>query len=182
MPGREIPGAGGSKGHADMVGHLQDGIQMRVEGRSRCHCEFQTLSVSTQALSMDVGVLEAPGHVGPITSIHRVGAGRWKAAIRLTPPWQRCPGPGDPAMSAAARGLPPSVCSPTWLGSCPAGCLATQPEYQGGPWEGGLHLAAACRRAWPTCHLPRLVWWRDPGRPSSDSWAGLSVDLPCVTL
>ena len=116
---------------------------MQMEGHSRYHCEFQTLSVSTQALSVGVGVLEAPGHVGPVTSIHRVGAGRRKAAIRLTPPWRRCPGPGDPAMSAAARGRLPSVCSPAWLASCLASCPATQPEYQGGPWVGGS-LAPGC--------------------------------------
>lgn len=106
---------------------------MRLEGRSRCHCEFQTLSVSTQALYLGVGVLEAPGHVGLVISIHRVGAGCWKAAIRLIPPWRWCPGPGGPAMSAASRGRLPSVCSPAWLASCPTSCPATQPKYQGRP-------------------------------------------------
>ena len=110
-----MPGAGGSKGHADMVGHLQDGIQMRVEGRSRCHCEFQTLSVSTQALSMDVGVLEAPGHVGPITSIHRVGAGRWKAAIRLTHLGSGAQALGTlPCQLLPEGSRPPSAAPPGW--------------------------------------------------------------------
>lgn len=106
---------------------------MRLEGHSRCHCEFQTLSVSTQALSVGVGALEAPGHIVLVTSIHRVRAGCRKAAIRLTPPWRQCPAPGDPAMSAAARGRLPFICSPTWLASALLAAWLHSPSIKVGP-------------------------------------------------